>query len=80
MSTPESNRSSYVRAEIAKAREVKRLAPELVLMDPRDFLRSAAGSVVQAVGSGMQGEPAFKVRGLAYEPVPCDPAKPDCRR
>jgi len=80
MATPESDRSSYVRAEIAKAREVKRLAPELVLMDPRDFLLGAAGSVANTIGKVMQGEPEFAVPGLAYEAVRCDPAKPDCHR
>jgi hypothetical protein len=80
MATPDSDRSSYVRAEIAKAREVKLLASELVLMDPRDFLLGADESVVNTVGKVMQGQPEFAVRGLAYEVVRCDPAKPDCRR
>jgi hypothetical protein len=88
MQTPEANRSSYVKAEIAKAREVKRLAPELVLMDPRDFLRSAAVSAVDTIGKVMQqastppapGEPAFHVSGLVFAEIPCDPAKPACHR
>ena len=83
MATLEADGSAYVSAEIAKAREIKGLAPAQVLMDPIDFISYVATSVV---GKIMQqpstppapGEPRFIARGLVFERAPCDSAKPDC--